>query len=375
MTSYPRNMNQILSDIHIGLGVGGIGEGKEAGVLSDDDYVRSIRQAFEIGYRLFDTAEAYSSGRSERLIGSALGSEPDAIIATKVSPENLTRERMQKSAESSLKRLARDYIDLYQIHWPNPDIAALEVAEGLSRLYEMGLIRSVGVCNYNSRQAEELRNLLPSIPFVSSQVELSLVDQFPVGRIHDWARREGVITLAYSPLGKGRISEFETLNNVINEIASTYKVTNAQVSLSWLSHLGGLIPIPASRNPTNLRQNFNFSSTAIPADALKRISDVLSSQEVVRVPPQEISVALDGEGSRAAYTTLEEALENRLDFCPSPQSLSREILLDSDIKPVRIQQREAGLFLIEGRVRYWAWVIAFGFDEPLPCTIVKSVVQ
>ena len=369
-------MKDFLSGIRIGLGVGGVGEGKEAGTLSDQDYVDSIKEAYEIGYRLFDTAEAYANGRSETLIGLALGSEhPDALVATKVSPENLTPERMRISAESSLKRIAKSHIDLYQVHWPNPDVATEQVAEGLSQLHQRGLIRSIGVCNYNSRQAEELKALIPQVPFVTSQVELSLVDQYPIGRIHSWALAAEVKTLAYSPLGKGRISEFDTLNQVISRIASNYEVTNAQVSLSWLSHLGGVIPIPASRNPKNLRENFNFSAVPIPADDLARISDVLGSQEVVRIPPKEISVALDGEGARAAYTNLEEAIENKLNFCPSPQSLSREILLDSDIKPVRIQQREAGFFLIEGRVRYWAWVMAFGFDEPLPCTVVKSVVQ
>ena len=375
MASYPIRMSQILSDIHIGLGVGGIGEGKEADVLSDDDYIRSIREAYEIGYRFFDTAEAYASGRSERLVGSALGSKSDSIIATKVSPENLTRERMHNSAEYSLKRLARDYIDLYQIHWPNPDVSASEVAEGLSRLYERGIIRAVGVCNYSARQAQELKTLLPDIPFASSQVELNLVDQFPVGRVHEWALKEGVSTLAYSPLGKGRISEHEKLNAVLSDIATKFGISKAQVSLAWLASLGGVIPIPASRNSSHLEENFNFSTKKISRKELNLISDSLSIEPVSMVIPSEIQVALDGEGSRAVYTTLPEAIDNRLEFCPSPESLAKEIRVEPDIKPVRIQRRGTQLYLIEGRVRYWAWIIAFGFETPLPCTIVKDVVN
>jgi diketogulonate reductase-like aldo/keto reductase len=369
-------MDNLLSTVKIGLGVGGIGEGKEAGILRDEDYVLAIQEAYEIGYRLFDTAEAYSDGRSEKLVGSALDhTKTDAIVATKVSPNNLRPGPMQSSAESSLKRLNRDCIDLYQIHWPNPEVRAEEVAEGIYLLYQRGLIRSVGVCNYTSRQAEELKALLPDVPFLSSQVELSLVDQYPLGRVHDWALRERVATLAYSPLGKGRIAKVEALDSVLSRIAGSFNASKAQVSLAWLASLGGVIPIPASRNQQHLRENFNFSSISMGLEDLDKISEALVTDEVSMVRPAEIQVALDGEGSRLAYTTLAEAKENKLDFCPSPESLSREILLDRDIKPVRIQIRSGELFLVEGRVRFWAWVIAFGFDDPIPCTILSEVVR
>jgi aryl-alcohol dehydrogenase-like predicted oxidoreductase len=84
-------MESILSQVKIGLGVGGIGEGKEAGSFRDEDYIRGINQAYDIGYRLFDSAEAYAAGRSESILGAALsGSKSDAIVATKVSPHNLS---------------------------------------------------------------------------------------------------------------------------------------------------------------------------------------------------------------------------------------------------------------------------------------------
>jgi|AntAceMinimDraft_1070359.scaffolds.fasta_scaffold13114_4 diketogulonate reductase-like aldo/keto reductase len=368
-------MTSILSQVKIGLGVGGIGEGKEAGVFSNEDYVRTIHEAYDIGYRFFDTAEAYADGRSESLLGAALsGSRSDAIVATKVSPHNLSSKSMQNAAKNSLRRIATEAIDLYQVHWPNPEIPVGEVADGLSKLFQAGHIRAVGVCNYSARQAKELMLEIPHIPFISSQVELSMVDQYPLGRVHDWAQKEGVATLAYSPLGKGRIAHLKPLDELLGLLANEFGATKAQVSLSWLASLGAVLPIPASRNAQHLKENFDFSSINLSEEASKRISGLLVGEKLMSVPPSQIEVAVDGEGSRAVYTTLKQAQENPLDFCPSPQALSMEIILDRDIKPVRIQRRQSGLFLVEGRVRFWSWVIAFGFDEPIPCVILDDVV-
>jgi diketogulonate reductase-like aldo/keto reductase len=368
-------MDKLLAHVKIGLGVGGIGEGKEAGKLGDPDYIQAIRQAYDVGYRLFDTAEAYGDGRSETLIGAALPSNLEGvIIATKVSPENLMAMPLQEAAKASLKRLGREQIDLLQIHWPNPDVPAEEIATGLSRLHEQGLVRSVGVCNYSPRQAQELKGLIPNVPFISSQVELSLVDQFPMGRIHKWAEDNEVSTLAYSPLGKGRIASQGPLDEQLGNVASEFGATKAQISLAWIASLGKVIPIPASRNPLHLIENFNFSTLLIPASVLQQVSELVIAEDVKFIMPAQIRVALDGEGSRLAYTTLSQALKNELEFCPSPESLSRDIALDRDIKPVRIQKRGTQFFLIEGRVRFWAWVIAFGLDDPIPCTVVSDVV-
>lgn len=368
-------MDNLLAQIKIGLGVGGIGEGKEAGRLGDRDYIQALRQAYDIGYRLFDTAEAYGDGRSEALIGAALTPDLDGVIlATKVSPENLMAMPLQEAAKASLKRLGREQIDLFQIHWPNPDVPAEEIAKGLSRLHEQGLVRSVGVCNYSPRQAQELKELIPNVPFISSQVELSLVDQFPIGRIHKWAEENQVSTLAYSPLGKGRVTSRGSLDEHLGTLSNEFGATKAQISLAWIAALGKVIPIPASRNPLHLSENFSFSDLTIPASVFQTVSELLIAEDVKLIKPKHIRVALDGEGSRLAYTTLDQAINNELEFCPSPESLSWEIAKDRDIKPVRIQKRGTQFFLIEGRVRFWAWVIAFGLDDPIPCTVVSDVV-
>ena len=140
------------------------------------------------------------------------------------------------------------------------------------------------------------------------------------------------------------------------------------------STLKGL-PILASRNPDPMRQNFGFMEFNYPPETQASITSELAEDDVAYLSPSDIRVAIDGDGGRSVYTTLEQAVENKLDFCPSPAELSEEVLRDSDIKPIRVQFRGGTPFLVEGRVRYWAWVLAHGDELPIPALVVADVVS
>jgi hypothetical protein len=133
-----------------------------------------------------------------------------------------------------------------------------------------------------------------------------------------------------------------------------------------------VIVIPASNSKNNLKANADSIKTILSKDHLGLISNCRT--EVKMVKPKSINVSEFGEDNRKVYKNLIEAKENKLNFCPSPEELSEEIKLNSNIKPVRLihpLNSDSGFDfdLIEGRVRYWAWVIAFGFDKPIPAYI------
>ena len=130
------------------------------GKQDEKDSIETIKKALDLGVNFFDTAEEYEygDGSSESLLGKALTNcRHKAVISSKVSSSHLSANEIQLACENSLKRLNRDYIDLYQIHWPNRNIPFAETIGALGKLKEQGKIRAIGVSNFG---VEDLSNFL-----------------------------------------------------------------------------------------------------------------------------------------------------------------------------------------------------------------------
>jgi aryl-alcohol dehydrogenase-like predicted oxidoreductase len=132
--------------------------------------IATIRAALRQGINLIDTAPAYGFGVSEEIVGEALeGVRTQAVIATKTGLEwrdgkvyrNATRERITQEVDDSLRRLRTDYIDIYQVHWPDPKVPVEETAEAMRSLYEAGKIRAIGVSNFSVAEMERFRHVAP----------------------------------------------------------------------------------------------------------------------------------------------------------------------------------------------------------------------
>jgi aryl-alcohol dehydrogenase-like predicted oxidoreductase len=142
------------------------------GGTDEAESVATIRTAFEHGINLVDTAPVYGFGRSEEIVGKAIaesGLRSDVLIATKVGLQweggkvsrNASRARIMREIEDSLRRLRTDYIDIYQIHWPDPLITIEETAEAIHVLFAQGKIRAIGVSNFSVSQMERFRGVAP----------------------------------------------------------------------------------------------------------------------------------------------------------------------------------------------------------------------
>lgn len=202
----------------IGFGAWAIGGGGWEfgwGPQEDDASVTAIQHAIELGVNWIDTAAAYGFGHSEEIVGRAVagmapGDRP--FIFTKCSllegpgrtvVHELGRDSVLREAEASLRRLGVDAIDLYQIHWPNPDADIEEGWAALAELKDQGLVRHIGVSNFD---VEQLRRISGIAPVETLQPPYSLVAREIEDEILPFAEREGVGVIAYSPMGSGLLS-------------------------------------------------------------------------------------------------------------------------------------------------------------------------
>ncbi len=197
----------------IGLGTWAIG-GWMWGGTDEQQAVATIQAAIDRGITLIDTAPVYGFGHSEEIVGKALaegGRRSRAVIATKVALEwrdgkvfrNSTRARIRQEVEDSLRRLRTDYIDLYQVHWPDPLVPIEETAAALNRLYTQGKIRAIGVSNYSPAQMEAFRAVAP---IHTVQPPYNLFERSIERDVLPYAQHAGITVLAYGALCRGLLS-------------------------------------------------------------------------------------------------------------------------------------------------------------------------
>jgi aryl-alcohol dehydrogenase-like predicted oxidoreductase len=200
----------------VGFGAWAIGGGGWEfgwGPQQDDESIAAIHRALELGVNWIDTAAAYGFGRSEEIVGRALRGLPERpYVFTKSSLLDdgtrhvrhvLKRDSILREAEGSLQRLGVDAIDLYQIHWPNPDEDIEEGWAAMATLKERGLVRHIGVSNFDVSQ---LRRIQSIAPVETLQPPYSLIDRAAEAEVLPFAEREGIGVIVYSPMGSGLLT-------------------------------------------------------------------------------------------------------------------------------------------------------------------------
>jgi aryl-alcohol dehydrogenase-like predicted oxidoreductase len=174
--------------------------------------VATVHAALSQGINLIDTAPAYGFGVSEEIVGAALeGVRSQAVIATKTGLEwrdgkvyrNATRARIMQEVDDSLRRLRTDYIDIYQVHWPDPLVPVEETAEAMRSLYEQGKIRAIGVSNFSVAEIERFRRVAPLHVL---QSPYNLFERAIEKQVLPYARANGITTLGYGALCRGLLS-------------------------------------------------------------------------------------------------------------------------------------------------------------------------
>jgi aryl-alcohol dehydrogenase-like predicted oxidoreductase len=276
------------------------------GPQEDRDSITAVHAALDLGVSFFDTAEGYGNGRSEAVLGEALqGRRDEAVIATKVSASHLSKAELPKACERSLDRLKTDYIDYYQIHWPNPDIPIAESMEALEKLREQGKVRAIGVCNFGVQQLSDLlqvgrcetNQLSYSLIWRALEVEIGplcaehdigilcwgpLSEALLTGKFHTpdevpaprASTRHFSSTRPQARHGEAGLEEetFETIDR-IRQISTRLGQPMAVVSLAWLLHQPGVTAVLAgSRKPEQIQQNALAADLDLPAEVVEELA-------------------------------------------------------------------------------------------------------
>ena len=204
-----------VSGSRIGLGTWAIG-GWMWGGTGEHQAIETIHSALDRGIDLIDTAPVYGFGASESLVGEAVeswsGSRDEVTIATKVALEwddeenvvrNSTPERLRREIDDSLRRLRTDYIDIYQVHWPDPHVPFEETAGVMKEFLEAGKIRAIGVSNYSPDQMEAFRQ---AAPLHVCQPPYNLFEREVEEDVLPYCREHDISTLTYGALCRGMLS-------------------------------------------------------------------------------------------------------------------------------------------------------------------------
>jgi 2,5-diketo-D-gluconate reductase A len=238
--------------------------------LSDEETERAVSTALEIGYRLIDTAAVYGN---EAAVGRAIAASgiprAELFVTTKLANADQGFASSQAAGRASLERLGLDYVDLYLIHWPAPQLGEyVDSFGGLIQLRGDGLARSIGVCNFTEENLQTVIDLTFVTPAVN-QIELHpLLNQSELRAAN---AAHNVVTEAYSPLAVGRLLD----NPTVASVAAEYSRTPAQVLIRWSLQLGNVV-IPRSAKPERIADNidvFDFELAAEHMDTLNGLHD------------------------------------------------------------------------------------------------------
>jgi diketogulonate reductase-like aldo/keto reductase len=215
-----------------------------------------LRAILDRGACFLDTAEIYGT---EELVGEAIrGRRQQVFLATKVAPRNFRRPNLIRAAEDSLRRLRTDFIDLYQLHWPNFTVPVEESMAAMEELADAGKIRYIGVSNFDASYLRRAQAALSKHRIVSNQVRYSLIDRTIERGLLQYCRASAITVIAFSPLGLN----FSSLRSAdpegtLAEVAAHSGKTVAQIALNWLIAKDRVVAIPKASTVPHALEDYD----------------------------------------------------------------------------------------------------------------------
>jgi aryl-alcohol dehydrogenase-like predicted oxidoreductase len=305
----------------IALGTWAIGGWMWGGDNDPGESIRTIQSAVERGITLIDTAPVYGFGRSEEIVGQALagGLRNRTLIATKVGLEwrdgkvwrNASPARIRKEVEDSLRRLRTDYIDLYQVHWPDPLVPMQETAGALARLKKEGKIRAIGVSNHSPAQMDAFRE---AAHIDAVQPPLNLFEREAKSDVLPYAWRHQMTILCYGALCRGLLagSISETtlfkgddlrrndpkfheprFSQYLAAVASLeryarerYGLPVLALAVRWVLDQGGTVALWGARHPAQLDPVADILGWELDDAAMRRIESILAANVKDPIGPE-----------------------------------------------------------------------------------------
>jgi len=256
-----------------------------------------VSRALELGVTVFDTAEIYGFGRSERILGRALGEKLESVfLATKILPVLPVAPVVEQRAVASANRLGARRLDLYQVHQPNPVVRDGTIMRGMRALQRVGLVGEVGVSNYSLARWRAAEDALGS-RVLSNQVRYNLVDRAAERELLPHAESAGRLVIAYSPLAQGLLSgryqadsppanrvraanplflpenlrRAGDLIAVLREVADAHSATPAQIALAWVIRHPAVVAIPGASSVQQMEGNAAAADITLTEDQYRAL--------------------------------------------------------------------------------------------------------
>lgn len=305
----------------IGLGTWAIG-GWMWGGTDERQSIDTILAALDRGITLIDTAPIYGFGHSEEIVGKALaeyGQRDKVVLATKVALEktddgvvrNSSRDRILTEIEASLKRLQTDYIDIYQIHWPDESVPFAETADTLKQLYDQGKIRAIGVSNYSPKQMDAFRQ---TAPLHSCQPPYNLFERAIDDDVLPYCRNNDIALITYGALCRGMLSgkmtsdrsfegddlrkndpkfqspRYEQYLQAVDRLEQfaqeNYGKHVIHLAARWILDRGVAVALWGARRPDQVNAAAEVAGWSLSADAMAEIDRILADTITDPVGPE-----------------------------------------------------------------------------------------
>lgn len=283
----------------IGMGCWAFGDPSFWGPQDDRDTRETIAAALDGGITFFDTAEGYGDGASETILGNALkGRRDKVVIGTKMVPGKNGYKQLVQACEDSLRRLQTDYIDLYQVHWPNREVAFIETATALEKLKGEGKVRAVGVCNFGRRDLGAFLELSAEVE--TNQMVYNLLWRAIEEEVVPKCLERGLDIICYSSLMQGLLTgryekaadvpeylkrtkiftprlereAFATIGK-LRQLSQGSGIAMNVLAIRWaLAQAGVVSVLTGARTAEEIQSNIRTLATAVPPDVMEALGKI-----------------------------------------------------------------------------------------------------
>ncbi len=308
-----------------------------------------------------DTSISYGDGDSEKIIGKIKDSiKKKNFISTKVSAENLKFDRFINSTLKSLENLNLNTVDLIQPHWSNYDVKNDEIIKAFNYLKKNKKVRFFGLSNYDLKDIKYFKKKLKgSFKFI--QDEFSIRDKGLEKKIK-FCEENNIKIVCYSPFGSGEIVFSNKENEILNILMKKYNRSKYSIILNYLaSKSKNIILIPHTKKISHLKDNLSSLKFKLKQSDIKNLDNHFKPNFVNLKLKQVVYF----NKKYKKITCLRDAINNKGNLYPSPKTLSIKLREGHVLKPIKLKKINNKFHIKEGRLRYWAHVIAFGWNKKI----------
>jgi len=332
----------------VALGVNKTGNKHNSKHSEQKNRIRFYHDAMSLGVNLFDTAELYGGGHSEEILGNAIsGVRQDVLVCSKFNARNSEQTKLERSLESSLRRLKTDYIDFYLAYWPNPNVPIEDLICSLDKFKKQGKIRAYGLSNPVYKEVCDFK-IKNNNNFFIVENEYNLIEREVETEILPFCKKNNFLFMAYSPLLQGKKV---ALSEKIIALEKKYACTIQQIMLYWIGRKN-VVSIVRTLNHVHLHDNIKSLDINMSEEDMKIVENFFGVKKSL-IKISEIKI------DNRSYMSLNDAIGNKNDLIPSPALLAGRIKNKYSLPPLRVVKRGSKYEILDDYYfseikKYWA---------------------